>query len=49
MTAFAAFYFPRRDSMWFLVAVGHLFYLGEYPLMIAGYLQAGSESESVAT
>ena len=45
MTAFAAFHFSRRDSMWFLVAVGHLFYLGEYPLMIAGYLQAGSESE----
>ena len=45
MTAFAAFYFARRDSMWLLVAVGHVFYLVEYPLMISGYLEAGTEAD----
>ncbi len=45
LTAFTSLYFSRRNSMWYLVAVGHLFYLSEYPLMIAGYLEAGTEAE----
>ena len=44
LTAFASLYFSRRNTMWLLVAVGHLFYLGQYPLMIAGYLQADTEA-----
>lgn len=45
MTSFAAFYFARRDSMWLLVAVGHVFYLVQYPLMISGYLEADTEAD----
>ena len=45
MTSFAAFYFARRDSMWLLVAVGHVFYLVEYPLMISGFLEADTEAD----
>ena len=44
LTAFASLYFSRRNTMWLLVAVGHLFYLGQYPLMIAGYPQADTEA-----
>jgi len=35
--AFIAFYFSQFNPWWYLVAIGHLFMLFEYALMLGGY------------